>query len=82
MRNGEQSGSAGRADGRVRLAASVGTGVGATLGQLIRLDLGGSFPRILAFVARAGTGAVSVQPHFCPRRARTSIFTTIRSASL
>jgi hypothetical protein len=61
MGNGEQSGSGGRADWRVRLATAVGAGAGAALGLLVKslgVDLGGFWPGMIAFGVVVGVGTV------------------------
>lgn len=65
MENGEQSGSGGRTDWRVRLATSVGAIVGASLGLLLRPTLHGFWPALqgfwlglIAFGAACGVGGV------------------------
>ncbi|HZY87291.1 MAG TPA: hypothetical protein VFE78_20820 [Gemmataceae bacterium] len=61
MGNGEQSGSGGGSDWRVRLATGVGTVAGATVALFVikpLVDIPGLWLGMLAFVAVLGSGAL------------------------
>jgi hypothetical protein len=58
MGNGERSSSGGRDDWRVRLATSVGVLVAAAVGLLVRTDLGGFWPGMIAFAAVITVGGL------------------------
>ena len=49
--NGDQSGPGGRRNWRVDIAGMVGGGAGAALALLLKTDLGGFWPGMIAFVA-------------------------------